>query len=65
MSTNHRVLSRMGARQLTQNGLEQIAGGDRNTHVSLVLTGPVSNPDTGRDFLAHSRAFKHQQDFGK
>lgn len=49
MLTNHRVLNRMGARQLTQKEIEQIAGGGVSTHASLVLTGPASNPDTGRD----------------
>jgi hypothetical protein len=49
MSNNNRVLNRMGARQLTQNEMEQIAGGGGNTHASLTLTGPANNPDTGRD----------------
>lgn len=49
IGSNNRVLSRMGARQLTQKEMEQIAGGGRNTHASLTMTGTVSNPDTGRD----------------
>jgi hypothetical protein len=46
MSNNNenRVLSRMGARQLTQNEVEQVAGG-KITFASELLTGPVSNPD--------------------
>jgi len=45
----NRVLNRMGARQLTQKEMEQIAGGGRNTHASLTMTGTASNPDTGMD----------------
>jgi len=46
MSNNNdnRVLIRMGARQLTQNEVEQVAGG-KITFASELLTGPVSNPD--------------------
>jgi hypothetical protein len=46
MSNNNenRVLSRMGARQLTQSEVEQVAGG-KLTLASELLTGPVSNPD--------------------
>jgi hypothetical protein len=46
MSNNNekRVLSRMGARQLTQNEVEKVAGG-KITLASELLTGPVSNPD--------------------
>jgi len=46
MSNNNenRVLSRMGARQLTQNEVEQVTGG-KLTLASDLLTGPISNPD--------------------
>jgi len=46
MSNNNenRVLSRMGARQLTQNEVEQVAGG-KLTFASVLITGPVNNPD--------------------
>jgi hypothetical protein len=46
MSNNNenRVLSRMGARQLTQNELEHVGGG-KLTFASTLPTGPVSNPD--------------------
>jgi hypothetical protein len=47
---DNRVLGRMGARQLTQNEIERISGGGGgNTHASLTVTGPASNPDTGMD----------------
>jgi hypothetical protein len=41
---NNRVLGRKGARQLTLTEVEQIAGG-KLTFASVLLTGPVSNPD--------------------
>lgn len=46
MSNNNenRVLNRMGARQLTQNEVEQVAAA-KLTLASDLLTGPVSNPD--------------------
>jgi hypothetical protein len=46
MSNNNenRVLSRMGARQLTQNEVEQVAGG-KLTFATALITGPVNNPD--------------------
>lgn len=46
MSNNNdnRVLSRMGARQLSQNEAEEVAGG-KLTFASVLLTAPVSNPD--------------------
>ena len=45
MSSNeNRVLSRMGARQLTQNESEEVAGG-KLTFASVLFTAPVSNPD--------------------
>ena len=52
MSNNNenRVLSRMGARQLTKNEIDQIAAGQGPfTHASRTLTGPASNPDVGMD----------------
>ena len=45
---DNRVLSRMGARQLTQNEVERVAGG-KFTRASLILTGPVSDPDESID----------------
>ena len=46
MSNNNdnRVLIRMGARQLTQKEVEQVAGA-KATLASDLATGPVSNPD--------------------
>jgi hypothetical protein len=41
---NNRVLNRMGARALTRNEVEQIAGG-KLTLASVLLTGPINNPD--------------------
>ena len=41
---NNRVLTRKGARQLTQTEMEQITGG-KLTLASVLLTLPVSNPD--------------------
>jgi hypothetical protein len=41
---NNRVLSRMGARPLTRNEVEQITGG-KLTLASVLLTGPINNPD--------------------
>lgn len=47
---DNRVLVRMGARQLTESEAELISGGGGgNTHASLTITGPASNPDTGMD----------------
>jgi len=50
MSNNNenRVLSRMGARQLTPNEIEQVAGG-KLTFASVLVTGPVNNPDESFD----------------
>ena len=50
MSNNNdnRVLSRMGARQLTQNEVEEVAGG-KLTFASVLVTGPVNNPDDSFD----------------
>jgi hypothetical protein len=46
MSNNNenRVLSRMGARQLTQNEVEQVAGG-KLTFATALTTGTTNNPD--------------------
>jgi len=46
MSNNNdnRVLSRMGARQLTQSEVELVAG-SKLTFASVLVTGPVNNPD--------------------
>ena len=43
-NNNNRVLSRMGARQLTPSEIEHVAAG-ANTLASSLATGPVSNPD--------------------
>lgn len=49
-NTEKRVLSRMGARQLTKSEIDQIMGGDGPfTHASHVPTGSVSSPDVGFD----------------
>ncbi len=45
---NNRVLSRMGARQLTQDEIEGIYGGIP-TLLSVILTSPASNPDRRLD----------------
>jgi hypothetical protein len=46
MSNNNenRVLSRMGARQLTQNEVTQVAGG-KLTFATALITGTTNNPD--------------------
>lgn len=41
---NNRVLTRMGARQLTKNEIEQVTAA-KLTLASDLATGPVSNPD--------------------
>jgi len=46
---NPRVLTRKGARQLTQTEMEQITGGRLITVASVLLTLPVSNPDETLD----------------
>jgi hypothetical protein len=45
---NNRVLSRMGARQLTENEIEETFGGVA-TLLSVILTAPASNPDRRLD----------------
>jgi len=47
-NNNNRVLGRVGARQLTQNEVEQVTGG-RITRASLIVTGSVSAPDENID----------------
>jgi len=42
---NKRVLSRRGARQLTQNETEQITAA-ANTVATALPTSPISHPDT-------------------
>ena len=42
---NHRVLNRLGARELTAAELKNIVGGDLHTLLSVIFTLPVSNPD--------------------
>ncbi|HKV91144.1 MAG TPA: hypothetical protein VJW20_01200 [Candidatus Angelobacter sp.] len=51
MSTqnNNRVISRLGARQLTQNEIDQIAAGRLITVATALPTGPLSHPDTMLD----------------
>ncbi|HEY7402261.1 MAG TPA: hypothetical protein VIB39_01970 [Candidatus Angelobacter sp.] len=41
---NNRVLSRMGARQLTQGEIEGVTGA-RISILSVIRTGTASNPD--------------------
>jgi len=45
---DNRVLGRMGARQLTQTEVEQVAGGGF-TRASLTGTNAMSSPDTDMD----------------
>ncbi len=42
---NNRVIVRKGARQLTQNEIEQIAAA-ANTVATALPTSPISHPDT-------------------
>jgi hypothetical protein len=42
---NHRVLIRKGARQLTQNEVEQITG-SAATVATALPTSPINHPDT-------------------
>jgi hypothetical protein len=46
---NNRVISRMGARQLTPDEMEQIAAGRTSTVATALPTGTVSSPDTMLD----------------
>lgn len=45
---NNRVLSRMGARKLTENEIDRIYGGIP-TLLSVMLTLPATNPDRHLD----------------
>jgi hypothetical protein len=47
--SNHRVLSRMGARPLSQDELDAVPGGLIPTRLTLLATGPSSNPDQSFD----------------
>ncbi len=47
-NNDHRVLSRTGARILTENELAKVTG-SRNTRASQSPTGTISNPDTMLD----------------
>jgi hypothetical protein len=51
MSTqnNNRVISRIGARQLTQDEVEQITGARTITVATALPTGTLHNPDTMLD----------------
>lgn len=46
---SNRVITRMGARQLTQNEIEQITGSRLNTVATALPTSPISHPDTMLD----------------
>lgn len=46
---NNRVLTRLGARQLTQNEIDKIGGGFIPTRLTAFLTAPVTNPDRSID----------------
>ena len=41
---NNRVLTRMGARQLSKNEIDQVAAA-KLTFATALVTGPVNNPD--------------------
>jgi len=45
---SNRVLTRRGARQLSQNEIEQTAGG-ANTLLSMMLTNSAGHPDQRLD----------------
>ena len=45
---SNRVLTRMGARQLTQNEIEQTAGAGA-TLLSVIVTNTAGNPDQRLD----------------
>ena len=46
---SNRVLTRMGARQLTRNEVERVTGAQTSFIGTLILTGSISNPDRHRD----------------
>jgi hypothetical protein len=41
---DNRVLGRMGARQLTENEVDEVTGGSSGL-MTLILTGSIKNPD--------------------
>lgn len=46
---DHRVLSRIGAHELTPEEAEQVAGSQFGTHFTKFLTGPGPVYDLGND----------------
>jgi hypothetical protein len=46
---NNRVLTRMGARKVSQSELDEILGGFIPTRLTVLATGPSSNPDHSTD----------------
>lgn len=46
---NNRVLTRMGARKLSQEELDGISGGLIPTRLSTLVTGTASSPDRSLD----------------
>lgn len=46
---NNRVLTRMGARKLSQDELGTVSGGVIPTRLTTLVTGPSSNPDQSLD----------------
>lgn len=42
---NQRVLNRIGAHELTPEDLERVNGARLSTVATLILTGPIYNPD--------------------
>lgn len=47
-NNNNRVLGRMGARQLTQNEIDNVGGGGA-TLLSVIRTGSITDPDQRLD----------------
>ncbi len=46
---NNRVLNRIGAHELTPGEVQKVTGGFIPTLLSVILTGPVGNPDERLD----------------
>ena len=46
---NNRVLTRVGARKLSQSELDEIFGGLIPTRLTVLATGPSNNPDHSFD----------------
>ena len=46
---SNRVVTRMGARKLSQEELDGVSGGLIPTRLSVLVTGPSSNPDHSFD----------------